>query len=160
MLEVVLDRYCSYLLKVIPLLHTRIERRLRQVIPSTKSTSRNACTMASSTPALCSLDDFLRHDYDYLVVGGGTAGLCIAARLTENPDVKVGVLEAGSNRMDDPQVYTPSLYPSLIGREKYDWCFETTPQASAGGKKYSMPRGKLLGGSSGINYLVSVPFSW
>lgn len=114
-------------------------------------------TKSSSTPALCSVEDFLRQDYDYLVVGGGTAGLCIAARLTENPEVKVGVLEAGSNRIDDPQVYTPSLYPSLIGREKYDWCFETTPQASAGGKKYSMPRGKLLGGSSGINYLVSVP---
>ena len=59
-------------------------------------------TISSSTPALCSLDDFLSHDYDYLVVGGGTAGLCIAARLTENPEVKVGVLEAGANRIDDP----------------------------------------------------------
>jgi hypothetical protein len=112
-------------------------------------------TTTESGFALCSLNDFLQHEYDYIVVGGGTAGLCIAARLTENPDVKVGVLEAGGNRIDDPQVYTPSLYPTLIGREKYDWCFETVPQESAKGKKYSMPRGKLLGGSSGINYLVS-----
>ena len=112
-------------------------------------------TTTESGSALCTLSDFLQHEYDYIVVGGGTAGLCIAARLTENPDVKVGVLEAGSNRIDDPQVYTPSLYPTLIGREKYDWCFETVPQESANGKKYSMPRGKLLGGSSGINYLVS-----
>lgn len=111
-------------------------------------------TSTESGSTLCSLNDFLQHEYDYVVVGGGTAGLCIAARLTENPDVKVGVLEAGSNRIDDPQVYTPSLYPSLIGRDKYDWCFETVPQESANGKKYSMPRGKLLGGSSGINYLV------
>jgi choline dehydrogenase-like flavoprotein len=111
-------------------------------------------TTTESGSALCSLNDFLKHEYDYIVVGGGTAGLCIAARLTENPDVKVGVLEAGSNRIDDPQVYTPSLYPTLIGREKYDWCFETVPQENANGKKYSMPRGKLLGGSSGINYLV------
>ena len=111
-------------------------------------------TTTESGSALCSLNDFLQHEYDYIVVGGGTAGLCIAARLTESPDVKVGVLEAGSNRIDDPQVYTPSLYPTLIGREKYDWCFETVPQESANGKKYSMPRGKLLGGSSGINYLV------
>ena len=68
--------------------------------------------------------------------------------------MKVGVLEAGQDRTDDPQVYTPSLYRTMIGREKYDWCFETVPQDSASGKKYSMPRGKLLGGSSGINYLV------
>ncbi|KAM0718028.1 hypothetical protein Q7P37_006360 [Cladosporium fusiforme] len=106
--------------------------------------------------ALCTLEEFLEQEHDYLIVGGGTAGLCIAARLTENPDVKVGVLEAGQDRMDDPQVYTPSLYPTMIGREKYDWCFETVPQESASGKTYSMPRGKLLGGSSGINYLMYV----
>lgn len=72
-----------------------------------------------STDALCSVEEFVAQDYDYVVVGGGTAGLCVAARLTENSDVKVGVIEAGANRMDDPQVYTPSLYPTLIGREKY-----------------------------------------
>lgn len=106
--------------------------------------------------ALCDIDTFLSQNYDYVIVGGGTAGLCVAARLTENPSVTVGVLEAGCNRMDDPQVYTPSLYPTLIGREKYDWCFQSVEQPSAGGKKYSVPRGKLLGGSSGINYLMYV----
>ncbi|OQO01177.1 hypothetical protein B0A48_13420 [Cryoendolithus antarcticus] len=106
--------------------------------------------------ALCSVDDFLAQEYDYVVIGGGTAGLCVAARLSENPDVKVGVLEAGKNLMDDPAVYTPGLYPTMIGREKYDWCFNTVEQEHAGGKKYSMPRGKLLGGSSGINYLMYV----
>lgn len=112
--------------------------------------------MATQTSALCSIDDFVNQQYDYLVVGGGTAGLCVAARLTENPDVKVGVIEAGKDLMDDPQVYTPSLYPTLIGREKYDWCFNSETQEHAGGKTYSMPRGKLLGGSSGINYLMYV----
>lgn len=106
--------------------------------------------------ALCSLDDFLAQEYDYVVVGGGTAGLCVAARLTENPDVKVGVIEAGADRMDDPQVSTPSLYPTLIGREKYDWCYMSEPQPGAGNKRMSQPRGKLLGGSSGINYLMYV----
>lgn len=109
-----------------------------------------------SNSALCSVDDFVSQDYDYVIVGGGTAGLCVAARLTENPDVKVGVVEAGADRMDDPQVYTPSLYPTLIGREKYDWCFQSIPQPAAANKSYSMPRGKLLGGSSGINYLMQV----
>lgn len=52
-----------------------------------------------SASALCSVEDFLAQEYDYVIVGGGTAGLCVAARLTENPDVKVGVIEAGADRM-------------------------------------------------------------
>jgi len=116
----------------------------------------NAVNGHSHSSALCSIDNFLAQEYDYIVVGGGTAGLCVAARLTENPNVKVGVLEAGANRMDDPQVYTPSLYPTLIGREKYDWCFQSEPQPHAGNKSMSQPRGKVLGGSSAINYLMYV----
>lgn len=100
--------------------------------------------------ALCSVEELISTKYDYIVVGGGTAGLCVAARLTEDPNIKVAVLEAGENRMDDPNVSTPSLYPTLIGRPKYDWCMTSVPQPSAGNKVYSMPRGKLLGGSSGI----------
>ncbi|CAO2650551.1 Nn.00g018430.m01.CDS01 [Neocucurbitaria sp. VM-36] len=107
-------------------------------------------------PALCSCEEFLSHTYDYIVVGGGTAGLIVAARLTENPSVKVGVLEAGQNRMADPQVSTPCLYPTLIGRPEYDWCMSSIPQPNAGNKTYSMPRGKVLGGSSAINYLMYV----
>ena len=45
-------------------------------------------------PALCSVEEFLKHEYDFVVIGGGTAGLVVAARLTENPNVRVGVLEA------------------------------------------------------------------
>lgn len=111
---------------------------------------------ANSGPALCSLEEFLSQTYDYVIVGGGTAGLVVAARLTENPAVKVGVLEAGKNRMDDKQISTPCLYPSLIGRPEYDWCMSSIPQPNAGGKTYSMPRGKVLGGSSAINYLMYV----
>ncbi|KAF2793421.1 GMC oxidoreductase [Melanomma pulvis-pyrius CBS 109.77] len=107
-------------------------------------------------PALCSISEFKSLPYDYLVIGGGTAGLVIAARLTENPNVTVGVIEAGSNRMSDKQISTPSLYPSLIGCPEYDWCFSSIEQPNAGGKTYSMPRGKVLGGSSAINYLMYV----
>lgn len=56
--------------------------------------------------ALCSVDEFVSNQYDFVVVGGGTAGLCVAARLTEDPNITVGVLEAGENRMDDPAVST------------------------------------------------------
>jgi len=83
-----------------------------------------------SSSALCSVDEFVSRNYDYVVVGGGTAGLVVAARLTENPEVTVAVLEAGANRMDDKQVSTPGLYPTLIGREKYDWCMTSIPQVS------------------------------
>lgn len=106
--------------------------------------------------ALCQVDEFISQDYDFVVVGGGTAGLAVAARLTEDPNVTVGVLEAGENRMDDLAVSTPGLYPTLIGRPDYDWCMTSVEQPNAGGKVYSMPRGKLLGGSSGINYLMYV----
>ena len=110
----------------------------------------------SSKSALCSIDDFTSQKYDYVVVGGGTAGLCVAVRLTEDPNVSVAVLEAGENRMDDPKVRMPGAYPQLIGRKEYDWCMTSVPQPTAGNKEYSMPRGKLLGGSSGINYLMYV----
>lgn len=96
-------------------------------MPSATTNGANGVNGHSGS-ALCSLDEFLRQDYDYVVVGGGTAGLVVAARLTENPDVTVGVLEAGSNRMDDKQVSTPSLYPALIGRDQYDWRFNSVPQ--------------------------------
>jgi choline dehydrogenase-like flavoprotein len=104
--------------------------------------------------ALCSVEEFVKHKYDFVVVGGGTAGLCVAARLTEDSNMTVGVLEAGENRMDDKAVSTPGLYPTMIGRPEYDWCMTSVEQPEAGGKVYSMPRGKLLGGSSGINYLM------
>ena len=110
----------------------------------------------SGKNALCSVDDFVSQKYDFVVVGGGTAGLCVAARLTEDPNITVGVLEAGENRIEDKSVSTPSLYPTLIGNKDYDWCMTSIPQPTAGNKVYSMPRGKLLGGSSGINYLMYV----
>ena len=47
--------------------------------------------------ALCDVKEFTAENFDYVIVGGGTAGLCVAARLTENPDVKVGVIEAGAD---------------------------------------------------------------
>ncbi|KAK5558929.1 hypothetical protein LTR46_003118 [Exophiala xenobiotica] len=110
----------------------------------------------TSSNALCTVDDFVSQHYDFVVVGGGTAGLCVAARLTEDPNISVAVLEAGENRMDDPKVMTPALYPTMIGRKEYDWCMTSIPQPNAGNKSYSMPRGRLLGGSSGINYLMYV----
>lgn len=108
-------------------------------------------------PALSlSAEDFLQHSYDFIIVGGGTAGLTVAARLTENPDVTVGVLEAGKNKLGDPLIDTPGAFLQLFNNPEYDWAFMTEPQEHNQGKSHHIPRGKLLGGSSGINYVSSI----
>lgn len=74
----------------------------------------NGHTNGSTSSALCSVNDLTSQKFDFVVVGGGTAGLAVATRLTEDPNISVAVLEAGENRMDDPAVSTPSLYPTMV----------------------------------------------
>ncbi|KFY06762.1 hypothetical protein V492_07762 [Pseudogymnoascus sp. VKM F-4246] len=114
--------------------------------------------MADTTdlPALCSIDEFLKHDYDFIVVGGGTAGLVVAARLTENANIKVGVLEAGAANIGDQMIMMPAMFRKAIGDPKYDWLHKSVPQKSAGNIAIDQPRGKGLGGSSAINYQMYV----
>lgn len=66
--------------------------------------------------------------YDYVIAGGGTAGLALAARLTENPKISVAVVEAGEDRSDDPLVNIWGLTSGMLGNPLYDWIFRTTPQ--------------------------------
>jgi choline dehydrogenase len=90
------------------------------------SSTNGTKSAASASPA--SLEEFLSKTYDYVICGGGTAGLVLAARLTESPDVSVGVLEAGEYKKDDPQVDTPAAFPTMFGDDNYDWKFRTAPQ--------------------------------
>jgi GMC oxidoreductase len=76
-------------------------------------------------------ENFAAKSYDYVIIGGGTAGLTLGARLTEDPAITVAVLEAGANRLTDPTVQTPTLWLSMMGNPKYDWCHTTVPQVSS-----------------------------
>ena len=67
-------------------------------------------------------------DFDFIIVGGGTAGLVLAHRLSTDPKVSVLVIEAGGNRLGDPKISTPGLCTTLYDDPNYDWSFDTVPQ--------------------------------
>ncbi|TVY91402.1 Dehydrogenase [Lachnellula willkommii] len=109
----------------------------------------------ATLPVLKSIEDFLKGSYDYIIVGGGNAGLTLAGRLSEDSSISVAVIEAGGAKIGDPQVLTPAAFPSLFGKPEYDWDFTTLPQqAGTNGTKHAWARGKLLGGTSAINYMM------
>ncbi|KAJ6515224.1 hypothetical protein C8R45DRAFT_202843 [Mycena sanguinolenta] len=91
--------------------------------------------------------------FDFVIVGGGTAGLALAARLAEWTNITVAVIEAGSDGTDfQQQITVPGMsYLNGLTGTSYDWQYKTTAQANAGGNQLSWPRGKGLGGSSAIN---------
>jgi choline dehydrogenase len=92
-------------------------------------------------------------EFDYIVVGAGTAGCVLANRLSSDPDVSVLLLEAGG-KDDYFWIHIPVGYLYTIGNPRTDWCYVTEPDAGLNGRSIGYARGKVLGGSSSINAMI------
>jgi choline dehydrogenase-like flavoprotein len=91
--------------------------------------------------------------FDFVVVGGGTAGAALAARLAEAPGRTVCLIEAGG-RDSHPFIHIPAAVAAAIATKKLNWRFETVPQPGMNGRKIPVPRGRVLGGCGSINGMV------
>ncbi|MEG4633820.1 GMC family oxidoreductase N-terminal domain-containing protein [Microcoleus sp. AR_TQ3_B6] len=94
------------------------------------------------------------NQYDYIVIGAGSAGCVVANRLTEDPETTVLLIEAG-NRATKPEIQVPVSWIGLLGTE-VDWAYFTEPEPYLHGRKIFQPRGKVVGGSSSINAMVYI----
>jgi choline dehydrogenase len=93
--------------------------------------------------------------YDYVVVGSGSTGAVIAARLSENPDVSVALIEAGPADRS-VMIAMPAAVGMLIASGRFNWNYWTEPQRNLDGRRLAVPRGKVLGGSSSLNGMIYV----
>src|SRR5437868_14267757 len=94
-------------------------------------------------------------EFDYIVVGAGTAGCIVANRLSADPANRVLILEAGGS---DNWIWFqfPVGYLFAIGNPRSDWMFRTEPESGLNGRSLAYPRGKVIGGSSAINAMISM----
>lgn len=118
------------------------------MVPSTFS-----AVLLTALAASVSFVSAKTEDHDFIIIGGGTAGLAVASRLSQKlPDSSVLVIEAGPDGRDVPGIYIPGMKGSTLGGT-YDWNFTTVTQPAAGGRSWAQNRGKVLGGSSALNLM-------
>src|SRR5437899_10721860 len=90
--------------------------------------------------------------FDFIIIGAGSAGCVLANRLSADPRAKVLLLEAGGAD-DSPYIHTPAMM-GMLPDSKFDWRFRTVPQLHCNLRRFPWPRGRTLGGSSSINYMI------
>jgi choline dehydrogenase len=93
--------------------------------------------------------------WDYIIIGGGSAGCVLAARLTEDPAIRVLLLEAGPRDLN-PWIHVPLGYGKLFNHRRLNWRFKSQPEPHLNRRIINQPRGRVLGGSSSINGLLYV----
>jgi choline dehydrogenase-like flavoprotein len=93
-------------------------------------------------------------EFDYIIVGGGSAGCVLAARLSEDPAVSVALIEAGGNNDRVLNRVPTGAAIQIIKRNACNWAFSTVPQPGLGGRRGYQPRGRGLGGSSALNAMI------
>jgi choline dehydrogenase-like flavoprotein len=92
-------------------------------------------------------------EFDYVIVGAGSAGCVLASRLTEDPDIRVLLIEAGGHDWH-PMIHIPLGVGKLRQGRMFDWGYQTVPQPQMGGRRIELMRGKVLGGSSSVNFMA------
>src|SRR5260370_768451 len=95
-----------------------------------------------------------RQEFDYIIVGAGSAGCVLAARRSQDPKIRVALVEAGGPD-DAPEISMPVAFPQLF-KTKYDWDFTSEPEPGLGNRRIYLPRGKTLGGSSAMNAMIYI----
>ncbi|KAJ7584168.1 GMC oxidoreductase [Mycena floridula] len=123
-------------------------------IPYSKQTVSNVsrvATLVAGSPASDKPDGW--KSYDYVIVGGGTAGSVLASRLSEDRNITVLVIEPGKTHQGDLLTAIPLAFSKLF-KSEVDWDYATTPQKVLNGRAIPIPQGKILGGTSSINCLI------
>ncbi|CAL9359938.1 GMC family oxidoreductase [Streptomyces sp. enrichment culture] len=93
-------------------------------------------------------------EYDYVVVGAGSAGCVLAARLSEDPDVRVALIEAGGPDTAQ-EIHVPAAFPQLF-KSGLDWDLDSDPEPGLDGRRAYLPRGKVFGGCSSLNAMIYI----